>query len=125
LVARRSRRGLGCAPSGDIASRRSRIEFKPNERITVTRDPDYWKAERPYLDGVEYTIIRNLSTATLAFVAGKFDMSFPYSLEVPLLRDVKRQTPEAIYVGRLNWRAEFASDSPLEGSGFEPSVPGR
>jgi peptide/nickel transport system substrate-binding protein len=32
----------------------------------------------------------------LAFVAGKFDMTFPYSLEVPLLRDVKRQMPEAI-----------------------------
>src|SRR5215469_6649985 len=72
------------------------VEFKPNERITVTRNPDYWKAGRPYLDGVEYTIIRNLSTATLAFVTGKFDMTFPYSLEVPLLRDVKRQMPEAI-----------------------------
>src|SRR3984893_10123962 len=31
------------------------VEFKPNERITVTRNPDYWKAGRPYLDGIEYT----------------------------------------------------------------------
>ena len=69
------------------------VEFKPNERIRVTRNADYWKAGRPYLDGIEYTIIRNQSTATLAFVAGKFDMSFPYSLEVPLLTDVKRQMP--------------------------------
>ena len=23
------------------------VEFKPNERITVTRNPDYWKARRP------------------------------------------------------------------------------
>src|SRR5215467_5399045 len=72
------------------------VEFKPNERITVTRNPDYWKAGRPYLGGIEYTIIRNLSTATLAFVTGKFDMTFPYSLEVPLLRDVKNQMPEAV-----------------------------
>src|SRR6516162_3055028 len=72
------------------------VEFKPNERITVTRNPDYWKAGRPYLDGIEYTIIRNLSTATLAFAAGKFDMTFPYSLEVPLLRDVKNQMPDAV-----------------------------
>jgi peptide/nickel transport system substrate-binding protein len=72
------------------------VEFKPNERIRVLRNSDYWKAGRPYLDGIEYTIIRNLSTATLAFVAGKFDMTFPYSLEVPLLRDVKNQMPEAI-----------------------------
>src|SRR6266581_1531362 len=72
------------------------VEFKPNERITVTRNPNYWKRGRPYLDGIEYTIIRNQSTATLAFVAGKFDMTFLYSLEVLLLRDVKSQMPQAI-----------------------------
>src|SRR5215470_1977198 len=72
------------------------VEFKPNERIRVTRNGDYWKAGRPYFDGIEYTIIRNLSTATLAFVAGKFDMAFPYSLEVPLLKNVTSQMPEAI-----------------------------
>jgi peptide/nickel transport system substrate-binding protein len=71
-------------------------EFKPNEYIKVTRNPDYWKKSRPYLDGIEYTIIRNLSTATLAFVAGKLDMTFPYSLSVPLLKDVKNQAPQAI-----------------------------
>jgi len=72
------------------------VEFKPNERIRVTKNGEYWKPGRPYLDGIEYTIIRNLSTATLAFVAGKFDMTFPFSLEVPLLRDVKNQMPQAI-----------------------------
>jgi peptide/nickel transport system substrate-binding protein len=38
------------------------VEFKPNQSITVTRNPDYWKPGRPYLDGVEYTIIKDLST---------------------------------------------------------------
>jgi peptide/nickel transport system substrate-binding protein len=38
------------------------VEFKPNEYIKVTRNPNYWKKDRPYLDGIEYTIIRNLST---------------------------------------------------------------
>ena len=66
------------------------VEFKPNEHVKVTRNPDYWKKDRPYLDGIEYTIIKNLSTAVLAFVSGKFDMAFPYSLTVPLLKDVKR-----------------------------------
>ena len=72
------------------------VEFKPNERIRVTRNPDYWKADRPYLDGIEYTIIKNLSTAVLAFVAGKFDMTFRYSLTAPLLKDVNSQMPQAI-----------------------------
>src|SRR3984957_3863268 len=72
------------------------VEFKPNEYIKVTRNPDYWKEGRPYLDGIEYTIIRNLSTAVLGFVAGKFDMTFSYSLPVPLLHDAKSQLPQAI-----------------------------
>src|ERR1700730_4111120 len=72
------------------------VAFKPNEYIKVTRNPDYWKKGRPYLDGIAYTIIKNLSTAVLAFVSGKFDMAFPYSLTVPLLKDVKSQMPQAM-----------------------------
>jgi hypothetical protein len=53
------------------------IEFKPNEYIKVARNPNYWKKDQPYLDGIEYTIMRNLSTAVLAFVARKFDMTSP------------------------------------------------
>jgi peptide/nickel transport system substrate-binding protein len=37
------------------------VGFKPNEYVKVVRNPDYWKNDRPYLDGVEYTIIKNLS----------------------------------------------------------------
>src|ERR1700752_4885349 len=64
------------------------VEFKPNETIKLTRNPDYWKPDRPYLDGVEYTIVRNVSTAILAFAAGKFDMTHPNSIGVRLLKDV-------------------------------------
>ena len=71
------------------------VEFKPNERITVARNPDYWKPGRPYLDGIEYTIIRNQATAVLSFISGKVDMTFPGSLPIPLLKDVQMQIPEA------------------------------
>ena len=50
------------------------VEFRPNERIVVTRNPDYWKPGRPYLDGIEYPIIPDVSTRNLAFIAGKSDM---------------------------------------------------
>jgi len=62
----------------------------------VTRNPDYWKKGRPYLDGIEYTITRNLSTAILAFVAAKFDMTFACSVTEPLLKDVKSRMLGAI-----------------------------
>jgi peptide/nickel transport system substrate-binding protein len=72
------------------------VEFKPNESIKLVRNPDCWKPGRPYLDGIEYTIIPNRSTAILAFVAGKFDLTFPYEVTIPLLKDVRRQAPQAI-----------------------------
>src|SRR6266436_4136846 len=37
------------------------VEFKPNEGIKLTRNPDYWKQDRPYLEAIEYTIIKNRS----------------------------------------------------------------
>src|SRR5262249_54699952 len=52
------------------------VEFKPNEHIRIAKNPDYWKSGRPYLDGIEYTIVKNRSTAILAFVAGNYDLTF-------------------------------------------------
>jgi peptide/nickel transport system substrate-binding protein len=72
------------------------VEFRPNEVIRVTRNPDYWKNGRPYLDGIEYTIIPNRSTALLAFETGKFDMTWPYDVPVPVLKDVQSQSSQAI-----------------------------
>jgi peptide/nickel transport system substrate-binding protein len=72
------------------------VEFKPNESIRLTRNPDYWKPGLPYLDGIEFPIVKNMSTAILAFASGKFDMIWPYSLSAPLLKDVQSQMPQAI-----------------------------
>ncbi len=74
------------------------VEFKANESIKLTRNPDYWKKGLPHLDGIEFTIIPNRSTAILAFVAGKFDMTFPTEVSIPLLKDVKAQAPKAVCV---------------------------
>jgi peptide/nickel transport system substrate-binding protein len=74
------------------------VEFKANESIKLTKNPDYWKKGLPYLDGIEYTIIPNRSTAILAFIAGKFDITFPTEVTIPLLKDVKQQAPNAVCV---------------------------
>src|SRR6185312_4302725 len=74
------------------------VEFKANESIKLTKNPDYWKKGLPYLDGIEFTIIPNRSTAILAFIAGKFDMTFPTEVTIPLLKDVKQQAPKAVCV---------------------------
>ncbi len=72
------------------------VEFKPNESIKLTKNTDYWKPGRPYMDGIEWTIIPNRSTQTLAFIAGQFDMTFPYEQTVQTVKDVRSQAPTAI-----------------------------
>ena len=70
--------------------------FKPNQYIRLEKNPDYWKPGRPYLDAIEWTIIPNRSTQALAFIAGKFDMTFPYEVTVQMMRDIKSQAPNAM-----------------------------
>jgi len=45
------------------------VEFRPNERIRVTRSPDYQKPGRPYLDGIEWPIVPSPATRILGLVA--------------------------------------------------------
>jgi peptide/nickel transport system substrate-binding protein len=70
------------------------VEFKPNEYIKVARNPDYWKPGRPYLDGIEYTIMREPGPRDLAFYAGKFDMTTPFGVSMSTLKDFKSQAPQ-------------------------------
>jgi peptide/nickel transport system substrate-binding protein len=72
------------------------VDFKRGESIKFVRNPDYWKKDRPYLDGIEWRFVENRSTRILAFVAGEFDMTFSADVTVPLLTDVTRQAPKAV-----------------------------
>ena len=78
------------------------VEFKANESIKLVRNENYFKKGLPHLDGIEFTIIPNRSTAILGFVSGKFDMTFPTEVSIPLLKDVKSQDPNAVCVVEPN-----------------------
>jgi peptide/nickel transport system substrate-binding protein len=71
------------------------VDFRPNASITLARNPDYWRSGRPLLDGIEFRIIRNRSTRTLAFVAGEFDITFPYEISPAVQREIREQAPRA------------------------------
>ncbi|HEV2189395.1 MAG TPA: ABC transporter substrate-binding protein [Stellaceae bacterium] len=70
------------------------VEFKPNEYIKLTKNPDYWKPGRPYLDGIEYTIIKNQSTWILALGAKQFDRTGPGFIAPALMKEIKGAAPE-------------------------------
>jgi peptide/nickel transport system substrate-binding protein len=72
------------------------VSYKPNESIKLVRNAQYWKAGRPYLDGIEWTIIPSRSTAILAFIAGKFDLTFPFGVTVPLMKNIKAEAPSTV-----------------------------
>ena len=71
------------------------VEYRRNEGIKLARNKAYWKPGLPHLDGIEFTIVPNRSTAALGFVAGKFDMTFPYEMPVPIVKDIQLQAPAA------------------------------
>ena len=72
------------------------VSYKPNESIKLVRNTQYWKPGRPFLDGIEWTIIPNRSTAILAFIAGKFDLTFPFGLTVPLMKNIQAEVSKAV-----------------------------
>ena len=72
------------------------VEYKPNESVRLTRNPDYWKPGRPYLDGLEFPIVASVATRNLMFIADNVDMTLSYGVSMPLLRDIKSQMADAI-----------------------------
>jgi len=89
------------------------VEFKPNEIIRLTKNPDYWKPGLPYLEGIEFTIVRDPATAVLAFIAGKFDLAG--GLSPPMVKDIMGQLPDSICeeaAGTINRHLIINRDKP-------------
>ncbi len=72
------------------------VSLKQNEHVRFAKNENYWKKGRPYLDGIEWTIIKSRSTRVLAFIAGKFDLVFNGDVTVPLQKDIAVQAPHAV-----------------------------
>ncbi len=68
------------------------VEFKPNESIKLVKNPDYWKPGRPYMDAIEYTIIKNTSTWVLALAAEQFDRTPVGIISIPIMKEIQGQT---------------------------------
>jgi peptide/nickel transport system substrate-binding protein len=70
--------------------------FSEFQSIRLVRNPDYWRKGRPYLDAIDFTIVNNPSTAVLSFVAGRFDLTFPWEVTANDLKFVKKESTSAI-----------------------------
>jgi ABC-type transport system substrate-binding protein len=54
------------------------VSWADGDRIVVARNKKYWKPDRPYLDGIEFAIIPEMTTGLRSVVAGQND--FVYAL---------------------------------------------
>ena len=72
------------------------VEFNPAVAIRLTKNTDYFKKGRPYLDGIDYRVISNRATAMLAFLADEIDLTFPGEVSIPILKDIRNQSPKSV-----------------------------
>jgi peptide/nickel transport system substrate-binding protein len=71
------------------------VQFSEFQYVRLARNTSYWKKGRPYLDGIDFNIVNNPTTAVVSFVAGRFDMTFPWEVTPKDLETVKHDAPQA------------------------------
>ena len=52
------------------------VSWTDNEKVVVTRNENYWRPNRPYLDGIEFYIMREGATALRSVPAGQSDFVY-------------------------------------------------
>jgi peptide/nickel transport system substrate-binding protein/oligopeptide transport system substrate-binding protein len=90
------------------------VEFKPGDRFVVEANEEYFGG-RPFLDGINYRVIKDNSTAIAEFEAGNLDtLSIP-SVEIDRFTNNPQYQPYIInnntfwnyYIGTMNDKAPF------------------
>jgi peptide/nickel transport system substrate-binding protein/glutathione transport system substrate-binding protein len=61
--------------------------WQDNYRISVTRNPNYWRAGLPHLDGIEFHIINELNTAGRTVSAGETQLALDMTVQQKLAAD--------------------------------------
>lgn len=80
------------------------VEYVPNTRVVLEKNPNYWEEGLPYLDGIEMTIAADDTARTSAVVTGTVDF-----IEYAPLRDIEilQQDPSLKLAGDANTNIRF------------------
>ncbi|MBI4083002.1 MAG: ABC transporter substrate-binding protein [Candidatus Lambdaproteobacteria bacterium] len=70
------------------------VEFKRDQALKVRKNTDYFVKGRPYLDGIDYIIIRNKATRTAALQSGQLDVNQPTETEQAVYETLKATVPD-------------------------------
>lgn len=69
------------------------VEWRKGETLIFTRNTDYWRPGRPYLEGVQYIIIGQQATAVAAIKTHQLQLSFPGEISKGNAADLKQAIP--------------------------------
>ena len=79
------------------------VDYQPGVSFTVSRSSTYWDSGKPYLDGINFLIIRDAATRFSALAVGQVHMS-PHgspSLTAAQAQQAKEEFPEEIRLERV------------------------
>jgi len=71
-------------------------EYPRGQLIELERNRDYFVPDRPYLDGIRYTIIRERGTRLAALQAGRLDAFMPLEMTKAMAEAAKAQAPALV-----------------------------
>src|SRR5258706_5271151 len=71
-------------------------EWLRGQLVELERNPDYFVPDRPYLDGIRYTIIRERGTRLAALQAGRLDAFVPLEMTKAMADTAKSVTPALV-----------------------------
>ena len=71
-------------------------EYLRGQLIELERNPTYFVPDRPYLDGIRYTIIRERGTRLAALQAGRIDAFMPLEMTKAMADAARAQAPSLV-----------------------------
>jgi peptide/nickel transport system substrate-binding protein len=71
-------------------------EYVRGQTIELVRNPDYFVPNRPYLDGIKYTIITERGTRLAALQTGRLDAYSPLDMTKVTAETVKKAVPQLV-----------------------------
>jgi peptide/nickel transport system substrate-binding protein len=71
-------------------------EYARSQKIELERNPSYFIPDRPYLDGLRYTIITERGTRMAALEAGRLDAFVPLEMTKAMADAVKKAVPTIV-----------------------------
>jgi peptide/nickel transport system substrate-binding protein len=74
------------------------VEYVQGDHLRLARNKNYWRSGRPYLDGVEVTILRDPQAMVAQLEAGALDVA-----DAPPVRDTARLKQDPKYAVALNY----------------------